>query len=90
MNQNDTNKLEMLYEVETKLNGIIKQEVEGIITRSRAQWAEEGERSTKYFFGLEKVNGKKKTIVLNETLQWLEQNQFIEPIELNQLNDLLI
>ncbi len=32
----------------------------------------------------------KKTIALNETFQWLEQNQLIEPIELNEFNDLLI
>ena len=29
---------------------------EGIIIRSRAQWYEEGERSTKYFLNLEKQN----------------------------------
>ena len=34
----------------------------GEITRSRVQWTEEGERSTKYFFGFEKSNGKKKCI----------------------------
>ena len=32
----------------------------------------------------------KKTIVLNETFQWLEPNKLIEPIELNELNNLLI
>ena len=32
------------------------------IQRSRVQWVEEGERSTKFFFGLEKSNGKKNSI----------------------------
>ena len=47
---------------EIELNSIIDLEVQGIITRSRAQWTQEGERSTNYFFGLEKSNGKKKSI----------------------------
>ena len=51
-----------LFNNEIELNSIIDLEVQGIITRSRAQWTEEGERSTKYFFGLEKSNGKKKSI----------------------------
>ena len=44
------------------LNAIISEDVQGVITRSRAQWVEEGERSTKYFFGLEKSNQKKKSL----------------------------
>ena len=51
-----------LFDNEVELNSIIDLEVQGIITRSRAQWTEDGERSTKYFFGLEKSNGKKKSI----------------------------
>ena len=51
-----------LFDAEVKLNDIILQETKGAITRSRVQWTEEGERSTKYFFSLEKSNGKKKAI----------------------------
>ena len=51
-----------LFEAELDLNHIIDHEVRGAITRSRVQWTEEGERSTKDFFGLEKSNGKKKGI----------------------------
>ena len=51
-----------LFDAEAKLNSIIDIEIKGAITRSRAQWTEEGERSTKYFFGLEKSNNKKKSI----------------------------
>ena len=43
-----------LHEAETSLNEIISTEIQGIITRSKVRWAEEGERSTKYFLGLEK------------------------------------
>ena len=46
------NLLKMIYEAE----------VEGSIVRSRAQWREEGEKSTAYFFNLEKQNYKKKNI----------------------------
>ena len=35
---------------------------EGAIIRSRAQWSEEGEKSTAYFFNLEKQNAIKKSI----------------------------
>ncbi len=41
---------------------IYEAEVEGSIVRSRAQWREEGEKSTAYFFSLEKQNYKKKNI----------------------------
>ena len=37
-----------------KLEQIRKYKIEGIITRSRAKWHEQGERSTAYFLGLEK------------------------------------
>ena len=51
-----------MFEAEAQLNKIISSEIRGSMTRSRAQWVEQGERSTKYFFGLEKSNGKKKFI----------------------------
>ena len=51
-----------LHEAEVSLNHVISGEIQGIITRSRIQWAEEGERSTKYFLGLEKSAQKKKSI----------------------------
>lgn len=34
--------------------------VDGIIIRARSRWAEKGEKSNKYFLGLEKRNGIKK------------------------------
>ena len=36
--------------------------IEGLIVRSRTQWHEKGERSTKYFLSLEKRNSIRKTI----------------------------
>ena len=58
----DSRLRKQLFDNEIKLNSIIDQEVKGVITRLRVKWTEEGERSTKYFFGLEKSNGKKKFI----------------------------
>ena len=59
--KNDVLRKEM-FEAEAKLNDIISTEMRGNITRSRARWTEQGERCTRYFFGLEKSNAKKKSI----------------------------
>ena len=45
-----------------KLEEIRKTKIEGIITRSRIRWYEEGEKSTAYFLGLEKRNYVNKLI----------------------------
>ena len=59
-----------------KLNSIIDIEIKGIITRSRAQWTEEGERYTKYFFGLEKSHNKKKNVckIMDNGVELYNQN----------------
>ena len=60
----DNNELcNKLCDAEAKLDKLINVEIQGVITRSKIQWTEEGERSTKYFFGLEKSRAKKKAIV---------------------------
>lgn len=48
--------------VKSRLADIEKQEIEGIAVRSRADWAEQGEKSTKYFFDMEKERAKLKQI----------------------------
>ena len=45
-----------------RLEKIYKHESKGAGIRARIRWMEEGERSTKYFLGLEKSNAKKKEI----------------------------
>ena len=54
--------MDELLQLEARLDSIIKVDLEGVITRSKAQFVEKGERCTQYFFGLEKHNGKKKMI----------------------------
>ena len=49
-------------ECKKRLNEIHEQKSKGAIIRSRARWQEEGEKSTKYFFDLEKVNFTRKNI----------------------------
>ena len=51
-----------LNRAQEQLNSITSKEIQGLITRARVQWVEEGERSTKYFLGLEKSAQKKKSI----------------------------
>ena len=67
-----------LFEAEAKLNKILDNETSGIITRARAKWTEQGERSNKYFFSLEKSNSKKKNIckLINESkVELYEQDE---------------
>lgn len=49
-------------ETEERLNEIDTEKVRGIQVRSRATWTEKGERSTKYFFALEKKKQPMNTI----------------------------
>ena len=49
-------------EIEMRLNKLDTAKAQGVQVRSRATWAEKGERSTKYFFSLEKKKQPKNTI----------------------------
>ena len=48
--------------LESELEALYDQKVEGIIVRSRARWHEHGEKNSKYFLNLEKSNHIKKHI----------------------------
>ena len=54
--------IEKISSLEKQLEEIHDFETSGAIIRSRARWAEEGERSTKYFCSLEKRRAEKKNI----------------------------
>ena len=58
--QNNLTNKEQLNELEIEYRKILADKAEGARVRSRLKWWEEGERSTKYFHGLEKRNGKSK------------------------------
>ena len=51
-----------LTECKEKLEELRKVKIEGIVTRSRTRWYEQGEKSTAYFMGLEKRNYSNKLI----------------------------
>ena len=57
---NNITDTEELLQLEARLDNIIKEEMDGVIVRSKAQFVEKGERCTKYFFGLEKNKQKEK------------------------------
>ena len=50
-----------IHHLEESLKTIYHQESEGVKIRSRVQWYEEGEQSTKYFHNLEKAKSKNKS-----------------------------
>ena len=52
-----------LFRAEKLLNQLLNKELEGIIIRAKLQWTEQGEKSTRYFLGLEKSNQGKKSLL---------------------------
>ena len=61
----DLDNEELLIEKDTliqALNDILNKETQGLMVRSRIRWAEEGEKSSRYFCNLEKRMGEKKSI----------------------------
>ena len=57
----DTN-LKLLCKAKKEVEEYRQPHIEGLIIRSRTQWHEEGEKSTKYFLSLEKRNFVKKNV----------------------------
>ena len=47
-----------------QLEDIRKPIINGLIVRSRTRWYEDGEKSSKYFLGLEKRNAMRKTVTV--------------------------
>ena len=56
-----------IKDIKDELEDYVAEKVRGAMVRSRAQWIEEGERSSKYFFGLEKRNFNAKNIQCLQT-----------------------
>ena len=53
-----------LQKYKDELEELRKPIIDGLIIRSRTAWHEEGERSSKYFLGLEKRNALRKSVVV--------------------------
>jgi hypothetical protein len=50
------------YEIQTELKQYEENKIKGMIIRSKAEWHEHGEKSTKYFYNLEKQNQTRKHV----------------------------
>ena len=69
-----------LFCAEKLLNDLLNKNLEGIIIRAKLQWVEQGEKSTRYFMGLEKSNQGKKSLlnILNDQNQTMKTQKGIE------------
>ena len=56
----DYNNMKEYHEVKNELVDIELEKIEGMMIRSKVEWYEKGEKSTKYFLSLEKTNSIKK------------------------------
>ena len=61
---------ELLIKSKSDLNDMVWEETKGVMFRAKAKWHEEGERSTKYFYSLEKSRFLARTC---QTLLWEEE-----------------
>ena len=63
LNKNSSFEMKEEYiKAKNELDKYYENDTNGQIVRSRLQWVEDGERSTKYFLNLEKENKKKSTV----------------------------
>lgn len=58
----DNSVADSINDIECRLKAIYTKEIEGILIRSRAEWLEDGERPTRYFFQLQSSNAKKNHV----------------------------
>ena len=79
-----------IQNLKLELSDIINKQTNGILTRAKARWLQDGEKNSKYFFGLEKRNYMNKNIhclindkgekITNFTDISKEQNAFYEKL----------
>lgn len=79
LHSNRLNNPGVISDLESQLSSLISKEAEGAKVRSRAQWFEEGEKPTRYFFRLEK-----KRADMNSFESFFDENGVLR----NSQNDL--
>ena len=92
--QNDANELDRL---KNELEEIRRPMIDGLITRSRVSWHEQGERSSKYFLSLEKRNSSRKSIqyikdgenIISNNADILQKFSDLYQSKYNQSNDIV-
>ena len=88
--RNSMSNKDRLIELQTQHKEILDKATEGMKIRSRLQWWEEGENSTKFFHGIEKKNGKNKTWekILTPDGQLVYGTQNVQKEQVNFYKDL--
>ena len=101
----DNSVVDSILDTESRLKALYTKELQGIIVRSRAEWLEEGERPSRYFFQLQKTKAQKcqiSSVYDSNGVEVFSQDEIEkahvdfysglfseEPIDLNVQNDLL-
>ena len=94
-----------ICDVESHLKALHEERIQGIIVRSRAEWIEDGEHPSRYFFKLQTIKSQKchiSSVCNSNGVKVFSQQEFErahvdfyshlfseEPIDLNTQNDLL-
>ena len=88
--QNSVSNQAKLNELQNEHRKILTEKAEGARVRSRLKWWEDGERSTKYFHGLEKRNGKSKSWekILDENKQMIYGTKAVQARQVRFYKDL--
>jgi len=88
--------IKSINEIKDKIENFINKETARAAFRSRAQYYEEGEKSTKYFYSLEQSNREKKTIsklqsphgILTDSREILEEEvRFYKKLYTSNINE---
>ena len=61
----DNSVVALIQDVECRLKAIYTKEIEGILVRSRAEWLEEGERPSRYFFSFAVFSRTEKSNIID-------------------------
>ena len=87
LEENERAKDEQLFieieRIKTELKNVQLEKAQGSIIRSRVQWNEQGEKSTAYFFNLEKKNAIRKNIrkLKHNDIEETNQDRILEIIK---------
>ena len=88
--QNNNLSTAEITNLQNEHGALLGQKLEGARVRSRLQWWEEGEKSTKYFHNLEKRNGKQKAWnkILDSRKNIVQGTKNIQKVQMDFYKDL--
>ena len=90
----DNSVVDSINDIECRLKAIYTKKIEGILIRSRAEWLEDGEHPTRYFFQLQSSNVQKGEEIKQEEIEQAHVHFYSslfsnKPIDLDSQDDLL-